>query len=95
MDTTVTKIVTLCRGEPGRFWAIGMYYGLRFLCAAFGFLNRGRNRHLLVWCVILVFVVMQMTTTLRPILGESDRLTVEKEKKFFFAYWMENLDSDM
>ena len=49
--------------------------------AALGFLNRGRNRHLLVWCVILVFVIMQMTTTLRPILGESDRLTVEKEKK--------------
>jgi len=75
------------------FWGIGMFYGLRFLYAAFGFLNRDRNSHILVWCVIFVLVVLQMTTTLRPILGEANDQIMVKEKKFFLTYWMENLDS--
>ena len=45
-----------------------------------GMTNTG---HLLVWCLIFLLVTVQMTTTLRPIVGESDALFNFEEKKFF------------
>jgi hypothetical protein len=41
--------------------------------------------------VIFVFVSLQMTTALRPIIGKSENW-LPKEKKFFAAYWLENLN---
>ena len=35
-----------------------------------------------------------MTTTLRPIIGTSDKLINFEEKKFFLAYWSEQLSGD-
>ena len=42
--------------------------------------------HLALWCLMFVLVCVQMTTTLRPLLGTSDRL-LTYEKKFFVEHW--------
>jgi hypothetical protein len=43
-----------------------------------------------VWILIFLFVALQMTTALRPIVGTSaDFLPVEK--KFFVTHWLECL----
>lgn len=74
------------------FWVIALYYGIRFLGAATGFLNGGRGRHLAVWSAIFVLVSLQMMTTLRPIVGTGNRF-LQSEKKFFLTHWGETLDA--
>jgi len=73
------------------FWLIALCYGIRFLCAATGFLHGGSGRHLLVWSAIFALVSLQMMTSLRPIVGTGDRL-LQPEKKFFLTHWVEVLD---
>jgi hypothetical protein len=72
------------------FWSIGVFYGLRFVYGATRFSDGTRVGHLRVWSVIFVLVCLQMTTTLRPLIGESDRL-LQTEKKFFLTHWGETM----
>ena len=55
--------------------------GARFL----GVADRG---YLLLWMALVTLVSLQMMTTLRPIVGRSDRL-LPAEKKFFLNHWLE------
>ncbi len=64
------------------FWLVGLGFGLRFLLA--------EESHLKTWTDIFVLVCLQMTTTLRPIVGRSERF-LPAEKKFFVAHWWESL----
>jgi hypothetical protein len=73
------------------FWIIATYFGLRFMCAGFGFLA-GNGGGLRVWIAIFLLVMVQMTTALRPIIGTSDSL-LQKEKKFFVKHWIEQLET--
>jgi len=63
-------------------WGVGTCAGLRLLIRALG----GMRGHLALWCLMFVLVCVQMTTTLRPLLGTSDRL-LTYEKKFFVEHW--------
>lgn len=72
------------------FWTIATYFGLRFLCAGFAQLS-GRSGGLGVWIIIFLLVMVQMTTTLRPIVGTADTL-LPTEKKFFLKHWLEQLE---
>jgi hypothetical protein len=76
------------------FWGIGIYHGLRFLYEAAGFLDGRRLRHLVTWSAIFILVCLQMTTTLRPILGTSDSF-LQTGKKFFVTHWMDGLTEDL
>jgi len=72
------------------FWLIGVRFGLRLL----GGMNRfgsenGQNR-LKSWSLIFILVCLQMTTTLRPIIGHSDQF-LPREKKFFLTHWLDSL----
>jgi hypothetical protein len=73
------------------FWMIGLYYGLRFLIAAAAIFAGRRGRTLLVWGAIFLLVTLQMTTTLRPLVGTSDDL-IQTEKKFFLTHWADTLE---
>ena len=77
-----------------------MLLALWMICVGFGFtlvfragkaMGMTNTGHLLVWCLIFLLVTVQMTTTLRPIVGESDALFNFEEKKFFLQYWSEEL----
>jgi len=49
----------------------------------------GKSADILVlWTLIFLFVSFQMTATLRPILGKSEKL-LSDEKKSFFVHWFE------
>ena len=73
------------------FWLVSTIFGLRFLKAAFSHSNAKSSAGLNTWIVIFVLVALQMTTTLRPIVGRAGTLLPE-EKKFFLAHWLECLD---
>lgn len=72
------------------FWLIAVSFGLRLLKALLEYLHVREKLHLRIWTMIFLFVSLQMTTALRPILGTSDHW-LPQEKKFFAAYWIENL----
>jgi hypothetical protein len=72
------------------FWLISVAFGLRLLRMLLEYLQVRERLHLRIWTMIFLLVSLQMTTALRPILGTSDHW-FSAEKKFFAAYWIENL----
>lgn len=70
-------------------WIISVAFGLRLLDAMSRYLT-GSNRQLKIWAMIFVAVCLQMMTTLRPIIGRSDRF-LPAEKKFFLSHWSETV----
>jgi hypothetical protein len=73
------------------FWLVAAYFGLRFLTAGFRHLNATSNSGLNVWIFLFVMVCLQMTTSLRPLVGPADSF-LPTEKKFFLTHWIESID---
>lgn len=72
-------------------WAIGISFGLRLLQAMNFLLSGSRHgQHMKLWSAIFIIVCLQMTTTLRPIVGTSNDF-LPGEKKFFLAHWLETM----
>lgn len=71
-------------------WLVALAFALRLLgllTKANGAVNRAP---LAVWAVVFTLVTLQMTTTLRPILGHSEQF-LTNEKKFFLQHWTETI----
>lgn len=68
------------------FWLIASLFGLRFLRAGFVHSQARHAFGLATWMVIFLLVIVQMTTTLRPLIGTADTF-LPKEKKFFLTHW--------
>lgn len=72
------------------FWLVATIFGLRFLYAAFRHVQAKSDGGFQVWVLIFVAVALQMTTTLRPLVGRSPAfLPAATEKQFFVQHWME------
>ena len=71
-------------------WAIGISFGLRLVEAMGRLLTGSARSHLKLWGFIFIVVCLQMTTTLRPIVGTSKHF-LPGEKKFFLAHWLETM----
>jgi len=72
------------------FWLIAACFGLRFLHQGFAHLGAKSSSGLKVWIVIFLLVMLQMTTALRPMLGQADTFFPQK-KMFFLSHWVECL----
>lgn len=67
-------------------WIIAVVFALRFLKSVVTSTGGTQQGPLTIWSVVFLLVTLQMTTSLRPILGTSkDFLT--QEKKFFLQHW--------
>lgn len=73
------------------FWVIGMYFGARLLLNAASSLGLKTTGYLKIWLAIFTIVTLQMSTSLRPLIGTSDSL-LPQEKKFFIQHWFYHLD---
>ena len=71
-------------------WAIAVGFGLRLIGATSRLLSGYGQGHMNLWSLIFILVCLQMMTTLRPIIGASDRF-LPGEKKFFLAHWLETM----
>lgn len=67
-------------------WMIAMHFSMRFLKSAVFATGGTQKAPMLVWSTVFFLVTLQMTTSLRPILGNSDQLLTH-EKKFFLQHW--------
>jgi hypothetical protein len=70
-------------------WLVCLIFGLRVIARASKSMGGGRGGHLNIWAIIFMLVTVQMTTTLRPIIGKSDTFLNLEEKRFFMRYWFE------
>ena len=71
-------------------WVIAIGFGLRLIGAMGGLLGGSAGGQMKLWSLIFILVCLQMTTTLRPIMGRSDRF-LPGEKKFFLTHWSDTL----
>lgn len=70
------------------FWFISTIFGMRFLSAGFSHAKARSSSGLMTWAVIFMLVAVQMTTALRPLVGQAETL-LPTEKKFFIAHWID------
>jgi len=67
-------------------WVIAVMFALKFLKSVIFSTGGTQKGPLFIWSAVFLLVTLQMTTSLRPILGRSEtRFT--QEKKFFLAHW--------
>jgi hypothetical protein len=71
------------------FLALSCAFGLGLVNRALSALNRKRIPGLALWHVLFVLVLLQMTTTLRPLVGPYDGVLLH-DRMFFLAHWVES-----
>ncbi|MCW1925866.1 hypothetical protein OKA05_25125 [Luteolibacter arcticus] len=75
-------------------WFIALIFGFRFLKDAVGSTGAISKGPVTVWSIIFLLVTLQMTTSLRPILGRESWLLTD-EKKFFIQHWIESAGKEL
>ena len=75
-------------------WMICLAFGVRVISRANKSMGGSRGGHLQVWAFIFILVTIQMTTTLRPIIGTSEDFLNLTEKKFFLIHWGELMSGE-
>ena len=75
-------------------WIIAVFFALRFLKSVILSTGGTQKGPLVIWSAVFLLVSLQMTTSLRPILGRSD-LLLTQEKKFFLQHWFETMDKSL
>lgn len=70
------------------FWSIALAFGLSLVFRTSAAKEAGRSPFLAIWVVIFVLVTLQMSTSLRPLIGTADTI-LPKEKKFFLTHWFD------
>lgn len=75
-------------------WLIAFIFAARFLGQALRVNGATQKGPIAIWSLIFLLVTLQLTTTLRPILGTSDRF-MTTEKKFFLQHWGETFDQSL
>lgn len=74
------------------FWLIATYFGARFMYRGMARLGARSEGAFFFWMTIFVFVVLQMTTALRPLVGKADTF-LPTEKRFFLQHWGDSFEA--
>lgn len=72
------------------FWLIAVIIGMKLISTMHQVQGTPQRIHLVIWAMIFIQVSLQMTTTLRPIIGKSPDF-LPSTKKFYLQYWFENV----
>ncbi|NWK57063.1 hypothetical protein HW115_15680 [Verrucomicrobiaceae bacterium N1E253] len=75
-------------------WLVCLIFGLRVISRSSRSMGGGKGGHLNIWAIIFIMVTLQMTTTLRPIIGTSEHFLNFEEKRFFLRYWFEVMNDE-
>ncbi|MDA3873719.1 MAG: hypothetical protein PF795_07135 [Kiritimatiellae bacterium] len=74
------------------FWWIAFMFGTRILLRGMTAFHSESSQPIHIWMLIFLLVLLQMTVTLRPLLGPGEQLFSEG-KQFVLPYWGEQLSS--
>ena len=72
------------------FWGGSLGVGLALIFNGANSAGTKGGQYLKIWSLIFVVVTLQMSTALRPIIGEAETL-LPQEKKFFINHWMDEM----
>lgn len=72
-------------------WSIAIIFSLKLFNALKLSPGMGRMTGLRWWLFVYIIVSLQMTTVMRPLLGECEHGWLEPDKKFFMAHLVESL----
>jgi hypothetical protein len=72
------------------FWGGSLAFGLGLIFKGVNACGIKGGEYLKIWAAIFTLVTLQMSTALRPIIGEAETL-LPQEKKFFVNHWMDEL----
>ncbi|MGL4398701.1 MAG: hypothetical protein ACRCXD_02425 [Luteolibacter sp.] len=75
-------------------WIVAVSFALRFLKSVVTLTGGSQRGPLIIWSAVFLLVTLQMTTSLRPILGKSEALLTQ-EKKFFIQHWFETMGESL
>lgn len=75
-------------------WLVALGFAFRFIRTALRQTGATQVFPLLIWFSIFLLVTFQLSTTLRPILGRSDKF-LTGEKKFFLLHWGETMGGSL
>lgn len=75
-------------------WLVALAFSFRFIRTALQQTGATQAMPLLIWFSIFLLVTLQLSTSLRPILGRSDKL-LTTEKKFFLQHWGEMMGESL
>ena len=75
-------------------WLIALFFGLRFLKSVVFLSDGTQHGPMIVWSVVFLLVTLQLTTSLRPILGRADEF-LPSEKKFFLQHWGDTMGTSL
>lgn len=67
-------------------WLIALFFGTGFLLKMLSQTGTSKTAPLRIWIGIFLLVTLQMSTTLRPLIGRSDTFFTT-EKRFFLEHW--------
>ncbi len=76
-------------------WIIAVVFALRFLKSVVFSTGGTQKVPLAIWSVVFLLVTLQMTTSLRPILGRSPGQFLTQEKKFFLQHWADSFGESL
>lgn len=71
----------------GMAWVVSVLFGVGILFKMVELAKTANTAPLKIWVAMFLLVTLQMSTTLRPIIGNSDQL-IHLEKKFFLDHWI-------
>lgn len=71
-------------------WAIALAFGLSLIFKTSPVAAAGTSGYLNLWIIIFVLVTLQMTTSLRPLIGTAETI-LPVEKKFFLVHWFDEI----
>lgn len=74
-------------------WLISFFFGMGILKKMLRLGAAMGNGHLSIWISIFLLVTLQMSTSLRPLIGTSDTL-LPSEKRFFLSHWAITLEDE-
>ena len=75
-------------------WLVALAFGYKFLRTALRETGATQSAPLMIWVSIFLLVTLQLSTSLRPILGSSDDF-LTTEKKFFLQHWGDTIDESL
>ena len=75
-------------------WAVAVLFALRFLKSVVIATGGTQKGPLMIWSAVFLLVTLQMTTSLRPILGRSE-VFLTQEKKFFLQHWSDQFGGSL
>lgn len=69
------------------FWLVAISFGISRLFRSAKKIGLANAQYLRAWIVIFVVVTLQMSTSLRPIIGPAEDTFFPTEKRFFLSHW--------